>query len=95
MDMPLLKILAALFAVVGLIVAAGGAWWASRKMILTEDEAIRIGVSRVASTDRSKNLELPAVQALLEQGRAAWRGLCAVLAGTGLQVIATLLALWS
>lgn len=80
-------------AALGLLLAAVGAVHASRGSILTEEEAVEIGVSRLSGQTHAENLELPAVQALLRQSKATKVGVIWIVLGTGFQVLATILAI--
>jgi hypothetical protein len=70
----------------GLVLTGLGAWWAARSLILTEDDAVNIGVARFASEVREENLKLPHVQSLLASSRGARIGLWLIVAGTVLQI---------
>jgi hypothetical protein len=81
--------------VIGLALTGLGAWLAARAVILTEDDAITVGVSRWGSRDFSREdfLKLPAVQNLLKQSRAARSGLLFVTVGSLIQVVAAVVGL--
>jgi hypothetical protein len=76
-----------LLAVVGLTLTAIGAGWTARSVILTEEEAVKIGVARFAAATHEENLNLPHVQSLLASSKGAKLGLMVVVAGTVLQII--------
>lgn len=65
----------------GLVATVLGAGVAARAVILTEDDAISIGVSRLSGS-REENLKLPMVQNLLSSSRWAKWGLLAIFFGT-------------
>jgi hypothetical protein len=71
---------------IGLLLTFIGAAITAKAVILTEDDAIRIGVSRFAGETREQNLALPTVQNLLASSRAARTGLLTIVVGTGLQL---------
>lgn len=66
----------------GMLVAAGGAAWAAKSVILTEDDAIKIGLPRYAGATREENLANPMVQSLLGAAKGARVGLWTLVAGT-------------
>ncbi len=70
----------------GLLIALIGAGWAAKSVILSEDDAIKIGLPRYASEVREENLKLPHVQSLLSASRGARQGLWILVVGTGLQM---------
>lgn len=70
----------------GLILTLVGAWVAARSVILSEDDALNIGLARFASDNREDNLRLPHVQNLLASSKSARCGLFAVAIGSGLQL---------
>lgn len=70
----------------GLSLTLIGAVVTARSIILTEDDAIAIGVARYGGT-REENLRLPAVQNLLSQSKAAQVGMWLIALGTALQII--------
>jgi len=76
-----------ILSVSGLALTAIGAWVTAKSVVLSEDDAIHIGVARYASESREENLALPAVQNLLQASRGARIGLWIVLAGTVLQLV--------
>lgn len=71
----------------GLALTLAGAWITARAVILKEDDAINIGLSRFAGKDREDNLRLPMVQNLLASSRGARRGLLFIACGTALQLV--------
>jgi len=71
----------------GLAITLGGAWVTARAVILKEDDAIKIGVSRYSSKDREESIKLPMVQNLLASSRGARRGLLFIAGGTALQIV--------
>ena len=79
------EIVGDLLALCGLLVTLVGAGVTARAVILREDDAINIGVSRFAGSTREENLRLPMVQNLLWSSRAAMWGLIMVAGGTALQ----------
>ena len=68
-------------ATVGTIVAASG-------LIVSERQAINLGVGRWAGETDEENLKLPAVQNLLKQRRNAIIGLSLITLGFALQLTA-------
>ena len=79
--------LADVFTAVGLVLAASGAAWAAKSVMLKEDDAISIGVPRWASEDRAENLKMPMVQNLLSASTGARWGLWLVVVGTVVQLV--------
>ncbi|MDP1669898.1 hypothetical protein [Phaeovulum sp.] len=71
----------------GLAITLAGAWITARAVILKEDDAINIGVSRIVSENDEENLQLPMVQNLLASSRGARRGLLLIAGGTALQLV--------
>lgn len=76
-----------LVSLVGLILTLIGAGVAAKAVILREDDAIKIGLSRFASEIKEENLKMPMVQNLLWSSRAAKYGLTMVSVGTALQAV--------
>jgi hypothetical protein len=87
------EFLSDLLLVVGLALTGVGAWIASKSVILSEDDALKIGLPRYASQDRLENLNMPHVQNLLSGSRSARTGLLLIVAGTALQVISPLVSI--
>lgn len=75
------------FTAAGLVVAVVGAAWAAKSVILTEDDAIEVGLARHAGETREENLQQPHVQSLLASSRGARIGLWILVVGTLLQLI--------
>lgn len=75
----------------GLIITLAGAWFTARSVILTEDDAIQIGLPRWSSESREKNLRLPMVRNLLAASRGARRGLLFIASGAMLQLVAVVI----
>lgn len=75
------------FALCGLLMTLIGAAVTARAVILREDDAIAVGITRIASSNREENLRLPMVQNLLWSSRAAMWGLIIVVLGTALQAL--------
>ena len=84
--------LACALAVWGLAAIAYGAWSAGQAALLSEAEAIEIGISRLSAETYAENLSLPGVQALLRQSGGVRTGLYWIAGGTGL-LLASLAAL--
>ena len=82
-------------AVAGLALTAIGAAWTARSVILTEAEAVKIGVARYAAPTHEENLSLPHVQSLLASSRGAKLGLIVVVIGTLLQIVVPAVRLFS
>ncbi|MBB4348017.1 hypothetical protein [Aliirhizobium cellulosilyticum] len=76
------------FVSIGLLLTAIGAGITAKAVILTDNDAITIGVARYAAATKEENLKLPAVRNLLNSSKAARRGLLAIVWGTGLQLSA-------
>ncbi|MDH0125448.1 hypothetical protein N7376_15680 [Brucella intermedia GD04153] len=70
----------------GLILTLVGAWVAARSVMLSEDDALKIGLARFGSEIREENLRLPHVQNLLASSKSARLGLFAVAIGSGMQL---------
>jgi hypothetical protein len=83
-----------LFALAGLLLTLIGAVLTARSVILSEDQALHIGVARYVSGKRDQDLQLPAVQNLLGASRGAQRGLCLIAVGTLLQACPVAFAAW-
>ena len=75
------------FALGGLMLTLVGAGVTAKAVILREDDAIKIGLSRMGGANREENLRLPMVQNLLWSSRAAMCGLIMVAVGTALQSV--------
>lgn len=71
----------------GLLLTVIGAWRAAASVVLKEDDAIAIGVSRYASEVREENLKIPAVQNLLKASKGARQGFCLIAIGTFFQIL--------
>lgn len=72
---------------VGMGVSAIGAGWAAKSVILTEDDAIEIGLPRFAPETRAEKLTNPMVQSLLGAAKGARIGLWTLVIGTVLQAV--------
>ena len=57
--------------IIGLILDLVGASILTVSMFLSKDEAINLGVTRIASNTKENNLKLPLVQEFLNQSRRA------------------------
>lgn len=86
-----LETIATTVSIFGMCATVIGAYIAARALILTEDQAIHIGLARFASDKREENLKLPLVQSLLSQSRHAKWGLYLVSFGTALQIVGALM----
>ncbi len=73
-----------LFGLLATLIGAAVTAWA---VILREDDAIAIGITRFASSNREENLRLPMVKNLLCASRLAMSGLIIVVVGTALQAV--------
>ncbi len=71
---------------IGLTLAFVGSWTAARAVILSEDDAINIGLARYGSEDREAQLALPMVRNLLASSRGAKWGLLMIAAGSLMQL---------
>lgn len=76
-----------LISAAGLLVSLAGAGWAAKAVILTEDDALNIGLPRWPYEDREKNLTLPHVKSLLDASKGARVGLWVLAFGTMLQFL--------
>lgn len=74
-------------ALCGLLTTLMGAAVTAWAVILREDDAIAIGIPRIASSSREENLRLPMVKNLLWSSRLAMWGLIIVVFGTALQAV--------
>lgn len=72
-------------SLVGLVITFFGAVVTARSVILSDDQALHIGLARYSSGSPEENLKLPSVQNLLSSSRGARRGLIAIAIGTFLQ----------
>ena len=72
---------------VGLATTAIGAGIAARAVILSKQQAIEIGVSRLSGDNDEEDLELPMVQNLLSTSKHAQWGLWGIVIGTLLQIV--------
>ncbi|WP_444666926.1 hypothetical protein [Cereibacter changlensis] len=81
--------------IIGLALTLAGAGITARAVMLKPEDAIHIGVPRLASERDEENLEMPMVQNLLASSRGARRGLVMIAAGTALQMVPIALRLWS
>lgn len=82
---------AASFNLLGLLSTFVGAGLGVFGVWVTPDQAVTLGVTRLAGTTREENLELPAVQNLLKQSKYAVAGFALIGVGTVLQAIGALL----
>jgi cell division inhibitor SulA len=73
--------------IIGLSLTLMGAGSATWGVWLSPDQALDRGVSRLSGDTREQDLQLPAVQNLLEQSRFALLGFILIGAGTVLQII--------
>lgn len=87
------EVIGDLFSLCGLVLTLIGAGIADNAVILREDDAIAVGVSRWSGETREENLALPMVQNLLKASRSAMWGLILVAAGTSLQIVPIVLRL--
>lgn len=71
---------------IGLFGTAMGATVTARSVILSENDAITIGLARFGGETREQNLRLPAVQNLLNASKGARWGLYIIVAGSALQL---------
>lgn len=72
---------------VGLALTLSGAGVTAQSVVLSEDDAINIGLARFAGETREENLQQPAVQNLLHASKSARYGLWIVVMGTALQAL--------
>lgn len=75
--------------VIGLACDVVGAVWLAWGLFLSEDDAIALGVSRIAGDTKEQNLELVAVKDRLRQSRNAKFGTAFLVLGFVLQMVAT------
>lgn len=78
---------AELVIIFGLALTCLGAGIAAKAVMMTPEDALQVGYSRIASGDPEKDIELPMVQNLLRSSRSAKLGLQAIAAGTFLQML--------
>lgn len=76
-----------ILAGLGLTLTLLGAWITGKSVILKEDDAIKVGLTRFVSDKREENLKLPMVQNLLASSKGARRGLLIIAWGTALQLV--------
>jgi hypothetical protein len=77
-------------AIFGLVLTLIGAGCGTYGVWVSSDEAIERGVSRFSGGTREQQLQLPAVQNLLEQSHFAVAGFVLIGIGTFLQIVAVL-----
>ncbi|MBB3986204.1 hypothetical protein GGQ68_002542 [Sagittula marina] len=82
--------IADLITLAGLLLTLVGAGVTAKAVILREDDAIKIGLSRYSGGTKEGNLKLPMVQNLLWSSKAAKWGLVTVGVGTLLQAVPVL-----
>jgi hypothetical protein len=78
--------------IAGLVFTLIGAGLGFYGVWVSLDQAVEIGVTRLAGVTREENLELPAVQNLLQQSRWAMWGFLLIGFGTLLQIGSVLCA---
>lgn len=83
-----------LLALAGLSLTLVGAVLTARSVILSEDQALDIGVASYVSGQREEDLQLPSVQNLLQASRGARRGLFMIALGTFMQACPVALAVF-
>lgn len=71
----------------GLAITLVGAWITARAVILKEDDAIRVGTTRIMANNPADRVTNPMVQNLLASSRGARRGLLVIAGGTALQIV--------
>jgi hypothetical protein len=76
-----------LLTLIGQLLTLWGAVVAARAVILTERDAIDIGVTRIAGDTDEENLQLTAVKNLLSASKSAQKGLWLVAIGTIFQSV--------
>lgn len=81
------EVIGDLFTLAGLTITLIGAGVTAKAVILREDDAINIGLTRYSGGVREEDLQLPMVQNLLWSSRAAKYGLIMVAIGTALQAV--------
>lgn len=82
-------VLAHIVTTSGLFMDIAGATFLAFGAFLNEDEALHLGVSRPASSNRDENLTHPAVRDRLRQSRDTKGGLILLIIGFFLQVAGT------
>ena len=75
--------------ILGLILNMLGVYLASKGLMITEKQALQIGVSRWSGGDE-EDLKLPFVQEILKQSKQTKRGLIFMFLGFLLQLISSL-----
>lgn len=83
-----------LINIIGLGLTAYGAFISAKSGIISEDEAIDIGLAKYAPTSKEEQLKMPAVLALTETSKKLKSGLYIICFGTGLQIIISFLNLF-
>jgi hypothetical protein len=73
--------------ITGLAITLVGAGLGAYGTFVTEDQAIEIGVTRLAGETKEQSLRLPAVKNLVSQSNFARYGFLLIAAGTGLQIL--------
>lgn len=71
----------------GLVSDAVGAWILAAGLIISKENALKLGLSRVVGETEEEQLADPKVQDRLRQSRRAKIGLSFLLGGFGLQLI--------
>ena len=71
----------------GLAITLAGAWITARAVILNEDDAIKVGTTRIVANKPADRITSPMVQNLLASSRGARRGLLLIAGGTALQIV--------
>jgi hypothetical protein len=81
-----------ILTLISLALTAYGACITAKAVVLTDRQAVEIGVSRWSGETFEENLRLPLVQSLLKQSRSASNGLWFIVWGSILQAVA---AIWA
>ncbi|MBI1170622.1 hypothetical protein GC209_04410 [bacterium] len=89
----MLEILKNVSGLAGGGLSAYGAWVTAKAVMLSEDQAIWIGLPRISGSDRERQLQHPNVQNLLASSRAAKTGLKWVALGVALQTVPSFIGL--
>lgn len=90
----MLATIASLVTIAGLFLTVIGAYIAARSVVLTDDQAVTIGVARYAARTKEENLRLPAVQSLLKQSKSAQKGFWFIVVGTVAQIVSAVMPLF-
>ena len=85
-----MSVVSDVFSAAGMLMTACGAGVAARAVVVSEEAAVQIGVSRFSSENPMDNLKLPMVRNLLAASRGAQWGFWFIFFGTALQLVPVL-----